>query len=35
MKTIRLLPDGQVVTVLPDGTIAPLKSQTDWTLYSS
>jgi hypothetical protein len=31
MKTTRLLPDGRVETVLPDGTTEPLKSQTDWT----
>jgi hypothetical protein len=30
MKTTRLLPDGQVVTVLSDGTTVPLKTQTDW-----
>lgn len=31
MKTTRLLPDGQIVTVLPDGTTTALTSQTDWT----
>lgn len=30
MKTTKLLPNGQVVTVLPDGTTVPLKSQNDW-----
>jgi hypothetical protein len=31
MKTTRLLPDGRVETVFPDGTTELLKSQTDWT----
>lgn len=30
MKTTRLLPDGRVMTVLPDGTTVPLEGQTDW-----
>ena len=30
MKTTRLLPDGRVVTVLPDGTTVPLEGQTGW-----
>jgi hypothetical protein len=30
MKTTRLLPNGEVVTVHPDGSTTPLKSQTDW-----